>query len=57
LKALDLFLALCPYLTDEAKLDRTVPYVVELLQDDSALVRAAAVRTLIQIVSTSIGRV
>ncbi|KAH8101738.1 hypothetical protein BXZ70DRAFT_970824 [Cristinia sonorae] len=49
LRALDVFLALAPHLTDEAKLDRMVPYVAELLQDDSPAVRSAAVRTLMQI--------
>ncbi|KAI0701928.1 hypothetical protein BC835DRAFT_1321753 [Cytidiella melzeri] len=49
LRALDVFLALAPHLTDEAKLDRMVPYVVELLQDDAPLVRSAAARTLLQI--------
>ncbi|CAL1709651.1 unnamed protein product [Somion occarium] len=48
-KALDVFLALAPHLTDEAKLDRMVPYVVELLSDDSPSVRSAAIRTLMQI--------
>jgi phosphoinositide-3-kinase regulatory subunit 4 len=48
---MDLFLALCPHLTDEAKLDRMLPYVVDLLHDDSSNVRAAALRTMIQIVS------
>jgi phosphoinositide-3-kinase, regulatory subunit 4 len=42
LRALDVFLAVAPHLTDEAKLDRMIPYVVELLQDDSPLVRSAA---------------
>jgi hypothetical protein len=28
-----------------------VPYIVELLQDDAALVRSAALRTLLQVVS------
>jgi hypothetical protein len=51
LKALDLFLALCPHLTDESKLDRMLPYLVDLLHDESADVRAAALRTLIQLVS------
>lgn len=46
-----MFLALAPHLTDEAKLDRMVPYVVELLQDDASLVRSAAAKTLLQIVS------
>jgi len=49
--ALDVFLALACHLTDEAKLDRMIPYIVELLHDDSALVRAAALRTLMQVVS------
>lgn len=51
-KALDVFLALAPHLTDEAKLDRMVPYIIELLSDDSPSVRAGAVRTLMQIVSS-----
>ncbi|KAJ7865275.1 hypothetical protein B0H13DRAFT_2067981, partial [Mycena leptocephala] len=33
----------------EAKLDRMVPYIVELLHDDSATVRSAALRTMIQV--------
>ncbi|KAJ7672606.1 hypothetical protein DFH06DRAFT_96923 [Mycena polygramma] len=48
-RALDVFLALSSHLTDEAKLDRMVPYIVELLHDDSATVRAAAMRTMIQV--------
>jgi len=48
--ALDAFLALSCHLTDEAKLDRMVPYIVELLNDDAALVRSAALRTLMQVV-------
>lgn len=48
---MDVFLALACHLTDEAKLDRMVPYIVELLHDESALVRAAALRTLMQVVS------
>jgi phosphoinositide-3-kinase regulatory subunit 4 len=50
-KALDVLLALAPFLTDESKLDRLVPYVIELLRDDAALVRASAMRTLTQVVS------
>lgn len=53
LRALDVLLALSTRLTDEAKLDRAVPYIVELLRDEAAIVRAAAVRTLVQIVCTS----
>lgn len=54
LRGLDVLLALSPYLTDEAKLDRMVPYVVDLLHDDAASVRAAAMRTLMQIVWCSL---
>ncbi|GJE86329.1 Pkinase-domain-containing protein [Phanerochaete sordida] len=49
LRALDVCLALAPLLTDEAKLDRMVPYIVELLQDEAPTVRSAAVRTLMQV--------
>ena len=48
---MDVFLALCPRLTDEAKLDRMVPYIIELLHDEAAIVRIAALRTLFQVVS------
>lgn len=48
---MDVFLALSPHLTDEAKLDRMIPYIVDLLHDESALVRASALRTLMQVVS------
>ena len=51
LRALDTFLALVVHLTDEAKLDRMVPYIIDLLHDDAASVRVAALRTLIQVVS------
>lgn len=49
-RALDVFLALSSHLTDEAKLDRMVPYIVDLLHDDAAVVRGAALRTLMQVV-------
>lgn len=48
-RALDVFLALSCHLTDEAKLDRMIPYIVELLHDEAAVVRAAAMRTLVQV--------
>ena len=47
LHGLKLFLNLLPHLHDEDKVDRIVPYVVELLSDDVAIVRAEACRTLI----------
>jgi phosphoinositide-3-kinase, regulatory subunit 4 len=49
-RALDVLLALSSQLTDEAKLDRLVPYVIDLLHDDAAIVRGAALRTLMQVV-------
>ncbi|KAF8892933.1 hypothetical protein BD779DRAFT_1798336 [Infundibulicybe gibba] len=48
-RAMDVFLALSPHLTDEAKLDRMVPYIVDLLHDDAAIVRSSAVRTMMQV--------
>lgn len=51
LRALDMLLALSAYLTDEAKLDRLLPYVMELLHDEVPSVRAAALRTVLQVVS------
>ncbi|KAJ4489999.1 hypothetical protein J3R30DRAFT_3277445 [Lentinula aciculospora] len=48
-RALDVFLALSSHLTDEAKLDRMVPYIVDLLHDEAAVVRLASVRTLVQV--------
>ncbi|EIN14505.1 hypothetical protein PUNSTDRAFT_96429 [Punctularia strigosozonata HHB-11173 SS5] len=50
IRALDVFLALCPHLTDEAKIDRMVPYIVDLLHDEAAIVRSSALRTLMQVV-------
>ncbi|KIJ39349.1 hypothetical protein M422DRAFT_123883, partial [Sphaerobolus stellatus SS14] len=48
-RALDVLLALSTHLTDEAKLDRLVPYVMDLIHDEAAIVRAAALRTLVQV--------
>lgn len=48
LRALELLLALNRYLTDPTRLDRLVPYLVALLSDDVASVRAAALRALTQ---------
>lgn len=52
LKALEILLVLSEYLTDEAKLDRCLPYVLEILHDDASSVRAAALRTLLHVVSS-----
>ncbi|WVF66213.1 hypothetical protein IAT40_000953 [Kwoniella sp. CBS 6097] len=52
LHGLQLFLNLSPYLFDEDKVDRIVTFVVELLSDDVAIVRAEACRTLVHIVES-----
>jgi len=52
LHGLKLFLNLCPYLMDEDKVDRIVPFVVELLSDEVAIVRAEACRTLVIVVES-----
>jgi phosphoinositide-3-kinase regulatory subunit 4 len=49
-KALDMLLAFAERLTDEAKLDRVLPYVMSLLNDRADIVRIAAIRTLTQLV-------
>ena len=46
-----MFLALASHLTDEAKLDRMVPFIIELLHDEAALVKVGAIRCLMQVVS------
>lgn len=54
LRSLDVLLVLSLYLTDEARLDRLLPYVMELFHDDAPIVRASALRTALQIVSNSV---
>ncbi|KAI9491130.1 hypothetical protein BDB00DRAFT_930702 [Zychaea mexicana] len=49
LKALDILLALGEHLPDDVKLDRLVPYLMTLLTDETALVRANAIKTLTQV--------
>ncbi|KAI9029972.1 hypothetical protein CLU79DRAFT_733513 [Phycomyces nitens] len=49
LKALDILLALGEHLPDDVKLDRLVPYLMALLSDETALVRANAIKTLTQV--------
>ncbi|KAL8861666.1 MAG: hypothetical protein Q9178_001867 [Gyalolechia marmorata] len=51
LRACDLMLAFAERITDEAKLDRVLPYVIALLNDKSELVKAAAVRTITQLLA------
>ena len=50
-RGLELLMAFSERLTDEAKLDRVVPYVTQLLTDKSEQVKIAALRTLTQILS------
>ncbi|KAI8142350.1 hypothetical protein BJV82DRAFT_614613 [Fennellomyces sp. T-0311] len=49
MKALDILLALGEHLPDDVKLDRLVPYLMALLTDETALVRANAIKTLTQV--------
>ena len=51
IRALDLMLAFAERITDEAKLDRILPYVVTLLNDRSDMVKVAAVRTMTQLLA------
>jgi len=50
-RACDLMLAFAERITDEAKLDRVLPYVVAMLNDKSDIVQAAAIRTMTQVLS------
>lgn len=50
ISTLDMLLAISAYLTDETKLDRVLPYMVTLLPDDVGAVRAAALRSLTELV-------
>lgn len=49
LRGLDLMLALCELINDEAKLDRVLPYMLSLLEDQSEYVQAAAIRNMTQL--------
>ncbi len=50
LHGMDVLLALSVHLTDETRLDRILPYLVDVLRDDDAIVRLSALRTLVQLV-------
>jgi phosphoinositide-3-kinase regulatory subunit 4 len=50
-RGLELLLAFSERLTDEAKLDRVIPYVAQLLTDKSQQVRITALRSLTQILA------
>lgn len=49
-RACDLMLAFAERITDEAKLDRVLPYVVAMLNDRADIVKVAAIRTMTQLV-------
>ena len=51
LKGLDLMLALSQMINDEAKLDRCLPFFLSLLDDESDIVQAAAVRSMTQLLT------
>ncbi|KAH8594390.1 hypothetical protein B0O99DRAFT_687625 [Bisporella sp. PMI_857] len=51
IRACDLLLAFAERLTDEAKLDRILPYLMTLLNDKSDIVKVAAIRTLTQLMA------
>lgn len=54
IRACDLMLAFAERITDEAKLDRVLPYVVVMLNDRADIVKAAAIRTMTQLVGEPI---
>ena len=49
-RACDLMLAFAERITDEAKLDRVLPYVVAMLNDRADIVKVASIRTMAQLV-------
>ena len=53
-RACDLMLAFAERITDEAKLDRVLPYIVAMLNDRADIVKVAAIRTMAQLVRSSL---
>jgi phosphoinositide-3-kinase regulatory subunit 4 len=51
IRACDILMAFSERLTDEAKLDRVLPYLVSLLNDKADIVKVAAIRTLTQLMA------
>ena len=54
IRACDILLAFAERTTDEAKLDRILPYVMALLNDPADIVKVAALRTLTQLVGLTL---
>ena len=52
-RACDLMLAFAERITDEAKLDRVLPYLVAMLNDRADIVKVAAIRSMTQLVRKS----
>lgn len=52
IKACDILLAFAERMSDEAKLDRVLPYIMVLLVDRTDAVKVAAIRTLAQLLET-----
>ncbi|RDW69591.1 ARM repeat-containing protein [Coleophoma cylindrospora] len=50
-RACDILLAFSERLTDEAKLDRVLPYLISLLNDKADIVKIAAIRTISQLMA------
>lgn len=50
-RACDILLAFSERLTDEAKLDRVLPYLITLLSDKADIVKVAAIRTVTQLMA------
>jgi phosphoinositide-3-kinase, regulatory subunit 4 len=50
-RACDILLAFAVRLTDEAKLDRVLPYLVSMLNDKADIVKVAAIRTITQLMN------
>jgi phosphoinositide-3-kinase regulatory subunit 4 len=53
-EACDTVLALSDRISDEAKLDRVLPYLITLLGDENAIVRVAALRAVTQLVRSPV---
>ncbi|KAI9673079.1 MAG: Serine/threonine-protein kinase [Trizodia sp. TS-e1964] len=51
LRACDILLAFAERVSDEAKLDRILPYVITILEDKAEIVQVAAIRTLAQLLA------
>jgi phosphoinositide-3-kinase regulatory subunit 4 len=51
IRALDIILALSERLSDEAKLDRVLPYVMTLVNDENVFVKITAIRTVTQLLA------